>query len=46
MVFLVAAVEYTDPFDGSEAIWIVFVVGIIGLAIRMILGARRYEEPA
>lgn len=44
LVFLVAAVEYTDSFGGSDAVWIAFVVGIAVLAARMIVGARRYEE--
>ncbi|MDF9745820.1 DUF3784 domain-containing protein [Natrinema salsiterrestre] len=46
LISVVALVEYTGLFDGSDAIWIVFVVGVSGLAARLILGARRYEEPA
>ncbi|AGB31111.1 hypothetical protein C488_01914 [Natrinema pellirubrum DSM 15624] len=44
LVFLVAGVEYTDSFGGSDVVWIGFVVGVVGLAARMIVGARRYEE--
>ncbi|WP_226479908.1 DUF3784 domain-containing protein [Natrinema amylolyticum] len=46
LIFLVALVEYAEPFDDSEAVWIGFAVGVAGLAARMIVGARRYEEPA
>ncbi|WP_455449328.1 DUF3784 domain-containing protein [Natrinema thermotolerans] len=45
LVLLVAAVEYTDSFGGSDAVWIAFAVGVVVLAVRMIVGARRYEEP-
>lgn len=45
LVLAVAAVEYTDAFGGSDAVWIAFVVGVGGLAVRTIVGARRYEEP-
>jgi len=43
LVLLVAIVEYTEPFGGSEAIWIAFVVGVGLLTARMIRGARRYK---
>ncbi|WP_226042419.1 DUF3784 domain-containing protein [Natrinema sp. DC36] len=43
LVLLVAVVEYTEPFDGAEVIWIAFVVGVGLLTTRMIRGARRYE---
>lgn len=43
LVSLVALVEYADPFDGSDAIWIAFLVGVGLLTVRMIRGARRYE---
>ncbi|MDS0478469.1 DUF3784 domain-containing protein [Natrinema sp. 1APR25-10V2] len=43
LVFLVAIAEYAEPFDGSEAIWLAFVVGVGLLAVRMIRGARRFE---
>ena len=39
----VAVVEYTDPFDGTAVVWILFTAGVIGLAARMIVGSRRYE---
>ncbi len=45
LVLFVAAVEYADSSGGSDAIWIAFAVGVVGLAARMIVGARRYEEP-
>lgn len=43
LVLLVAAVECTDALGGSNVIRIAFVVGVAGLAARMIVGARRYE---
>ncbi|ELY48278.1 DUF3784 domain-containing protein [Natronorubrum sulfidifaciens] len=43
LVLSVAVVEYTDPFDGTAIVWIVFTVGVIGLTARMIVGSRRYE---
>jgi hypothetical protein len=46
LLLLVAAVEYAGRFDDSGAVWIAFVLGVGGLAVRMVLGARRYEEPA
>ena len=44
LAFLIAVVEYTALADGSDAVWIVFVVGVGALAVRMIRGARRYED--
>lgn len=45
LLFLVAAVEYAEPFggDGAGLVWLAFTVGVLGLAVRMIRGARRYE---
>ncbi|SDQ59837.1 DUF3784 domain-containing protein [Natronobacterium texcoconense] len=46
LTLAVAIVEYADPFGGtgSDVVWLVFVVGVFALAIRMIAGARRYED--
>jgi len=41
----VAVAEYTRPFAGSEAIWILYVLGVVLLAARTVRGARRYESP-
>ena len=43
LLMSVAVVEYTDPFDGTAVVWIVFTISVIGLAARMIVGSRRYE---
>lgn len=43
LLLLVGVAEYTDPFDGTEAVWSAFVVAIVGLTARMIVGSRRYE---
>ncbi|MFP8954286.1 DUF3784 domain-containing protein [Natrialbaceae archaeon A-arb3/5] len=46
LLLIVAAVEHTAPF-GGEAVqigWIVLVVGVLLLCVRMIVGARRYED--
>ncbi|WP_121741162.1 DUF3784 domain-containing protein [Natronorubrum halophilum] len=45
LLVLVGVVEYTEPFDGdgTEAVWIAFVVVLLGLTARMIVGSRRYE---
>jgi len=40
---VVAAAEYTRPFDGYRAIWIPYVLGVGLLAVRMIRGSRRFE---
>ena len=40
---IVAVAEYTQPFEGYEAIWIFYVLGVGLLAVRMIRGARKYE---
>ncbi|QCS41992.1 DUF3784 domain-containing protein [Natrinema versiforme] len=45
LVLLVAVVEYAEPFAGTEAVWLAFAVGVLALTARMIVGARRYEEP-
>ena len=42
---LVAVVEYTRPFDGSRAIWILYVLGVVLLTVRIVRGARQYETP-
>ncbi|MXV62426.1 DUF3784 domain-containing protein [Natronorubrum sp. JWXQ-INN-674] len=42
---LVAFVEYSQWFDATGAVWIAFVVGVVALAARMIVGSRRYEAP-
>ncbi|MCL9814785.1 DUF3784 domain-containing protein [Natranaeroarchaeum aerophilus] len=42
---IVAGFEYTQPFDGYQGIWIVFVVGTLAVTVRMVRGARRYEKP-
>ncbi|WP_226007475.1 DUF3784 domain-containing protein [Natrinema salinisoli] len=46
LILVVALIEYTSVFDGADAMWVVFIVGVVGLTARMILGARRYEESA
>ncbi|QLK26882.1 DUF3784 domain-containing protein [Natrinema zhouii] len=43
LVSLVALVEYAEPFDGADVIWIAFLVGVGLLTVRMIRGARRFE---
>ncbi|AEH37364.1 hypothetical protein [Halopiger xanaduensis] len=45
LLFLVAVAEYAEPFggDGADLVWLAFTVGVLGLAVRMIRGARRYE---
>lgn len=45
LLFLVAVVEYVEPFGGAGAnfVWLAVTVGVLALAVRMIRGARRYE---
>ncbi|WP_247001820.1 DUF3784 domain-containing protein [Halosolutus gelatinilyticus] len=43
LLLAVAAVEYAEPIDASEGVWIAFVVGVGLLTVRMIRGTRRYE---
>ena len=46
LTFLVAVVEYADPAAGTGAVWLLFLVGVLGLTARTIRGARRYENSA
>ncbi len=43
LTLLVAAMEYTQPFDGIRGIWIVYILAVGLLTIRMVRGGRRYE---
>ena len=45
LTLLVAAMEYTQPFDGYRGIWIVYILAVGLLTVRMIRGGRRYETP-
>ncbi|THE63702.1 DUF3784 domain-containing protein [Salinadaptatus halalkaliphilus] len=46
LVLAVAVVEYAEPFSqtAADAVRIGFVVGVLALAARMVVGARRYED--
>ncbi|WP_436344465.1 DUF3784 domain-containing protein [Natronorubrum sp. FCH18a] len=46
LLVLVAVVEYTGPFAGTELIWVGFLVGVAAVTARMLVGARRYEDAA
>jgi len=43
LTVIVAAVLYTQPFEGYRGVWIVYLIGVGSLTIRMIRGARQFE---
>lgn len=44
LTILLGVLEYVSPGTGDGRYWLVYVVAVLGLAVRMVRGARRYES--
>lgn len=42
---VVAIAEYTQPIEGYGAVWIPYTLAVVLIAVRVIRGARKYEDP-